>query len=40
MLDILGPIYGAQKKAVPADATPDALATNEYLDASITLPGK
>jgi len=40
MLDILGPVYGAQKKAVPADATPDALATNEYLDASITLPGK
>jgi hypothetical protein len=40
MLDILGPIYGAQKKAVPADATPDALATNAYLDASITLAGK
>jgi hypothetical protein len=40
MLDILGPIYGAQKKAVPADATPDALATNHYLDASIRLPGK
>jgi hypothetical protein len=40
MLDILGPIYGGQKKAVPADATPEALATNQYLDASIRLPGK
>jgi hypothetical protein len=40
MLDILRPIYGAQKKALPGDATPDALATNQYLDASIRLPGK
>ena len=40
MLDILGPIYAAQKKAVPAGATPDALAVNRYLDASIRLPGK
>ena len=39
MLDILRPIYGAQKKALPVDATPDALATNQYLDASIRLPG-
>jgi hypothetical protein len=38
MLDILRPVYGAQKKPVPADATPDALATNEYLDASLKLP--
>lgn len=40
MIDILRPIYDAQKKAVPADATPDALATNEYLDSSIKLPGQ
>ena len=40
MLDILGPIYGAQKKAVPGDATPEALATNHYLDASVRLPEK
>ena len=39
MLAILGPIYGAQKKSVPGDATPDTLATNEYLDASLRLPG-
>jgi hypothetical protein len=39
MLDILRPIYGAHKKALPVDATPDALATNQYLDASIRLPG-
>jgi hypothetical protein len=39
MLDILRPIYGAQKKALPVDATPDVLATNQYLDASIRLPG-
>lgn len=38
MLDILRPIYGAQKKSVPGDATPDTLATNEYLDASLRLP--
>ncbi len=40
MLDILRPIYGTQKKAVPTEATPDALATNQYLDPSITLPDK
>ena len=39
MIDILRPIYGAQNKIVPADATPAALATNQYLDPSITLPG-
>ena len=39
MLAILRPIYGAQKKSVPGDATPDTLATNEYLDASLKLPG-
>jgi hypothetical protein len=38
MLDILRPIYGAQKKPVAGDATPDTLATNEYLDASLKLP--
>ena len=38
MLDILRPIYGAQKKSVPGDATPDGLATNEYLDTSLRLP--
>jgi len=38
MLAILRPIYGAQKKSVPGDATPDTLATNEYLDASLKLP--
>ena len=40
MLDILRPIYGAQKKTVPAEATPGALVTNQYLDASIRLPDK
>jgi hypothetical protein len=38
MLDILRPIYGAQEKPVPADARPDTLATNEYLDVSLRLP--
>jgi hypothetical protein len=40
MLDILRPIYGAQKKSVPAEATPGALGTNQYLDASIRLPDR
>jgi hypothetical protein len=38
MLDILRPVYDGQKKTVPADATPDALVTNAYLDRSIQLP--
>ena len=38
MLDILRPIYGGQKKPVPGDATPDRLATNDYLDGSLRLP--
>jgi hypothetical protein len=40
MIDILRPIYGAQNKAVPADVAPGALATNQYLDPSIKLPGQ
>ena len=40
MIDILRPIYGGQKKAVPAEVTPTALVTNDYLDPSITLPGQ
>jgi NMT1/THI5 like len=38
MLGILRPIYGAQKKSVPGDATADTLATNEYLEAALKLP--
>jgi hypothetical protein len=37
MVDILRPIYTAQRQNVPADLTGDALATNQYLDPSIRM---
>jgi hypothetical protein len=37
MVDILRPIYTAQRQNVPADLTGDAVATNEYLDPSIRM---
>jgi hypothetical protein len=37
MLDILRPIYAAQRQTLPADLTADAIATNEYVDPSIRM---
>jgi NMT1/THI5 like len=37
MIDILRPIYTAQRQNVPADLTASALATNQYLDPSIRM---
>jgi hypothetical protein len=37
MIDILRPIYTAQRLTVPADLSADAIATNEYLDPSIRM---
>ena len=37
MIDILRPIYTAQRQNVPADLTGDAIATNEYLDPLIRM---
>jgi hypothetical protein len=37
MIDILRPIYTAQRLQVPGDLTADAIATNEYVDPSIRM---
>lgn len=37
MIDILRPIYTAQRQTVPAGLTPASIATNEYLDPSIRM---
>jgi hypothetical protein len=37
MVDILRPIYAAQRQTLPADLTGDAVATNEYLDPTIRM---
>jgi hypothetical protein len=37
MINILRPIYTAQRQNVPGDLTADAIATNEYIDPSIRM---
>lgn len=37
MIDILRPIYTAQRLTVPADLSADAIATNEFVDPSIRM---
>jgi hypothetical protein len=37
MIDILRPIYTAQRQSVPADLTASALATDEYINPSIRM---
>jgi hypothetical protein len=37
MIDILRPIYTAQRQNVPTELTADSIATNEYIDPSIRM---
>jgi hypothetical protein len=37
MIDILRPIYTAQRQNLPADLNADSIATNEYIDPSIRM---
>jgi hypothetical protein len=38
VIDIVTPIYAGQRRDIPADLSPEDLATNEFIDESIGLP--